>query len=72
MNSLTQKPILQFVAIQRTDSGEWALPGVKSFRSNLECITSMFLLKKTGAVNSMRFYLVLQEFSGVQLGLSTP
>ena len=27
-NQITGRPILQFVAIQRADSGEWALPGV--------------------------------------------
>lgn len=28
LNSSSNKPVLQFVAIQRSDSGEWALPGV--------------------------------------------
>lgn len=27
-DSKTNKPILQFVAIQRTDTNEWAIPGV--------------------------------------------
>ena len=25
----TTKPILQFICIQRSDSGEWAIPGVR-------------------------------------------
>jgi ADP-ribose pyrophosphatase len=29
------RPILQFVAIQRRDSGEWAIPGVGVFNSSL-------------------------------------
>lgn len=28
VHSVTNKPVLQFVSIQRSDSGEWALPGV--------------------------------------------
>lgn len=29
---VTQKPILQFVAIVRRDHGDWAIPGVSIFR----------------------------------------
>jgi ADP-ribose pyrophosphatase len=28
-DSVTHKPILQFVAIKRRDTKEWAIPGVK-------------------------------------------
>jgi ADP-ribose pyrophosphatase len=29
LDSITKKPILKFVAIQRRDTKEWAIPGVK-------------------------------------------
>lgn len=27
----TKKPLLEFIAIQRRDSGEWAIPGVSNY-----------------------------------------
>ena len=30
-NQTTSKAILQFIAVMRRDSGEWAIPGVKLF-----------------------------------------
>ena len=35
------KPILEFVAIKRKDTGDWAIPGVRKQKKS--CLTKIFL-----------------------------
>ena len=44
------KPVLQFVAIQRKDNGEWAIPGVSTLQYcrcvlRMTCFTSVWLIQ---------------------------
>ena len=38
------KPILQFIAIQRRDSGEWAIPGVRQVTFDKFCAVVLKIL----------------------------
>ena len=37
------KPILEFVAIKRKDTGDWAIPGVSKKKKKKSCLTKIFL-----------------------------
>ena len=45
-DQVTYLPVLQFVAIQRRDTKEWAIPGVSSVRLSV-CVTTQFLFRNT-------------------------
>ena len=56
LNKDTNKPILQFVGIQRFDSGEWAIPGVcfiiKSMKFMYKYLLVLIFFKYKGMVDA--------------------